>query len=180
MNIRLPDLVIAALYKDSLVITKEKNTTAAPQWQVSNKTAIQEEEPSPENKKWFLGDNKKNILLLIKDGSAVFINDEWLGTLTKLLTACRLNLGDVAIINYSQHHVSFNELQQLQPRHVFMFDVSTQEIRLPFIIPHYQIQQYAGSTFMTAPAITLSTEQTTLIKTEKKKLWEKLKTIFSV
>ncbi len=183
MNIQLPHFVIAGLYKDALVVVEETPAqTNKIKQQVNNKTTKPETPATPPIKKWFLGDNKKNVTILVKDEAAVFINDEWLATLGKLLAACKLNLGDVAIINYHQHAVNFNELkEQLQPQRVLMFDVTTQDIQLSFTIPHYQVQQYGSCTFMTAPGITLSAEANTeMIKAEKTKLWARLRIIFSV
>ena len=99
----------------------------------------------------------------------------------KLLAACKLNLGDVAIINQLNSNIEFATLKdQLQPKYVLMFDTLIQDIKLPFTIPHFQIQQYAGTTFMTAPEITLSDAATDAVKTEKRKLSKKLKIIFTV
>jgi len=71
--------------------------------------------------------------------------------------------------------------EALQPERVFMFDVTTRDIQLPFAIPYYQVQQYGGCTFMTAPGSTLSTgPNTEAVAAEKRKLWEKLKIIFAV
>src|ERR1051326_5766471 len=98
MNIKLPNVVITGLYKDLLVITSQKPLNIGPQSreqlqeQFTNKKIKVEEEPLPLNKKWFLGDNKKNITIILRDPSAIYINDEWLATLSKLLAACNLNL----------------------------------------------------------------------------------------
>ncbi len=182
MIINLPEVVIAGLYKDSLVLAGEnpKATTAIRQ-QVTNKKEKQEGSPIPTSKKWYLGDNKKNIIIIIKDPDAVFVNDQWLGTLGKLLSACKLNIGDTAIINHLNTSVEFAALKdQLQPKQILMFDATIQDLQLPFTIPYYQVQQYAGTTFMTAPAATLSDANTEAVKIEKRKLWEKLKLIFAV
>lgn len=184
MSIQLQGFIIAGLYKDSLVLAEEaveESKPAKTRGQVTNKTANVEEAPSFTAKKWFLGDNKKNIVILLKDVAAVHINDEWLGTLTKLLAACKLNLADVAIVNLKQD-ITFTLIkEQLQPQYILMFDVSTNDLALPFSIPNYQVQLYGGCTFMTAPAITLSADKTTeIIKTEKRSLWDKLKMIFNV
>lgn len=177
MYIKLSPAVIAGLYKNSLVITEELQQKQSPQ-QFTNKKIKDE---NAIGKKWFLGDNQKNILILLKDASAVHINDEWLATLTKLFTACKLNIGDIAIVNYLHHNKSFAQLkEELQPQFIFMFDVTTNDIQLPFAIPHYQAQQYAGCTFVTAPLITLTSENTDAIKAEKRKLWEKMKMIFKI
>ena len=185
MNIKLPNVVITGLYKDLLVITSQKPLNIGPQSreqlqeQFTNKKIKVEEEPLPLNKKWFLGDNKKNITIILRDPSAIYINDEWLATLSKLLAACNLNLGDIAIINHSQQ--TFAHIKEiLQPQYVLMFDVTTKDIQLPFTIPHYQLQQHNGCTFMTIPVITLTAENTEAVKTEKRKLWEKMKTLFKI
>ena len=184
MSTQLPDFIIAGLYKDSLVLAEEAFDESKPtknRKQVTNKTANVEEATSSTPKKWFLGDNKKNIVILLKDVAAVHINDEWLGTLTKLLAACKLNLADVAIVNLKQEITFALIKEQLQPQYVLMFDVTTNDLALPFSIPNYQVQLYGGCTFMAAPSITLSADKTTeIIKTEKRNLWEKLKVIFNV
>lgn len=184
MSTQLPGFVIAGLYKDSLVLAEETTEQIIPakkQMQNTNKSPNHEVTPPIQPKKWFLGDNKKNIVILLKDPDAVHINDEWLGTLSKLLAACKLNLADVAIVNLKEG-LSFEDIkQQLQPQYILMFDITTADLALPFNIPNYQVQKYGGSTFMTAPAVTLSADKTTeSIKTEKRNLWEKLKVIFDV
>jgi hypothetical protein len=177
MNIKLSPAVIAGLYKNSLVITEEFQEEQSPQQFTNKKT----KDDTAIGKKWFLGDNQKNILILLKDESAVHINDEWLATLTKLLAACKLNIGDVAIVNYLHQNKSFTQLkEELQPEFLFMFDVTTNDIQLPFTIPHYQVQQYGGCTFIMAPQVTLTSENTDAIKAEKRKLWERMKILFKV
>jgi hypothetical protein len=182
MNIRLPEFVLAGLYKDSIVTAKENTVHPEKiQQQITNKKIKDETQEKPLIKKWFLGDNYKNTIILLKDASSVYINDEWLGTLTKLLAACKLNIGDTAIVNHLQQAKTFNELKELlQPQFVFMFDVTTHDIVLPFTFPHYQVQKYGGCTFMTAPIITLTNDNAEFVKIEKRKLWEKLKLIFNV
>ena len=180
MKVQLPEVVIAGLYKDALVITQTNPEPKASQ-QFTNKKIKQEESVAAPIKKIFLGDNKENVAVLIKDSSAVHINDEWLKTLSKLLSACKLTLEDVAIINYANQNEVFSSLKEtLQPKVALMFDVTTQDIQLPFTIPHYQVQRYSDCTFMTAPIITLTTDNKEPIRSEKKKLWEKLKLIFNV
>ncbi|MBG9374733.1 hypothetical protein I5907_00675 [Panacibacter sp. DH6] len=184
MSTSLPHFILAGLFKDALVITEdrfEQQEPAKKPRQFTNKTSNEESAPPPIPKKWFLGDNKRNVVILLKDEAAVHINDEWLGTLSKLLAACRLNLADVAIVNLKPG-ITFTLLQeQLQPQHVLMFDVKAEEIGLPFSIPSYQVQKYGGTTFMIAPAVTLSADKTSdAIKAEKRNLWERLKVIFNV
>jgi hypothetical protein len=170
-NLQLPDFVIADLYKDKLVITDEVTT-------VTKKIITAEVEPK---EKWFLGDNKKNIAIVVKDATAKFINDEWLTTLGKILSVFKMNIADVAIINMANHTIDFTSLKNtLQSKYIFLFDVDTQEINLPFTIPNYQIQKYAECIFLQASAVTLSDNRTdTNIKLEKSKLLLSLKEIFN-
>ncbi|HWB25473.1 MAG TPA: hypothetical protein VG738_08325 [Chitinophagaceae bacterium] len=182
MNVQLPGFVIAGLYKDTLVITGDADT---PQTQQPAQITQIEEADEPKTvqtaqKKWFLGDNKKGIVIVAKDENAVFINEEWLETLSRMLGGLEINLGDTAIVNMHNNPVSFTELkQQLNARHVIMFGVTTTQLGLPFTIPPYQVQNYAGCTLLSAPLETLAglTATTNAIKAEKRKLWDSLKRI---
>ncbi len=183
MNITLPAFIIADLYKDLLVLP-EGTVMQAAQLNLQGTTKNEpEKKPGTQktDKKIWLGDNKQNIAILVNDDAAAFINDEWLKILSKLLSACKLTLADVVIINYHQHNYSFTQLKkELQPQYIFMFDVSEQQLQLPFTVPHYQLQQYDGCAFLIAPAVTLSAiKDDASIKDEKRKLWDCLKKIFA-
>ncbi len=178
MKINLPDFVIADLYKDCLVIDNvaiENKKTAAKVLMVQNG----EEKEKPQD--FWLGANKKNILFLVHATDAIYIKDEHLATLTKILEALRMNLADVAIINHLCTPKSFQELKEtLHPKFIFLFGFGLKHLHIPFTIPDYQVQQYDNCTFMTAPSITLSSSNTDAIKKEKKLLWDNLKKIFKV
>jgi hypothetical protein len=167
MKVQLPAFVIAGLYKDTLVVTSDAAGQQKPMVQAAEK-------------KWYLGDNKREIVIVAKDEQAVFINDEWLDTLTRMLGRLKINLGDTAIINLFNTPVKFADIKErLNARHILMFGVTTTEIGLPFTIPAYQVQNYAGCTIVGAPAETLTTQAATTehIKAEKWKLWESLQRI---
>ena len=180
MDIQLPDFVLAELYKNTLVLTTNiAQPVAKPPVQGTQTIPVKKPEPvHAEQKKWFLGDNKRGIVLVVNDATAPFINDEWLDTLTKLLAALKITLADTAIVNLPNQPVVFTELQQkLAVRHLFLFGVTTEQIQLPFTIPDYQAQNFAGCTILKAPAATLESpaKTTDSVKAEKRKLWESLK-----
>jgi len=181
MNTSLPGFVIADLYKNCLVITGEVTVLPTPQpgLQVTENEVVVKPENTPlAQKKWYLGDNKKGIVVVAFDKDAVFINDEWLDTLGKMLGGLQINFGDTAIVNLHNQPVTFADVkQQLNARHVIMFGVTPAQLGLPFTIPYYQVQNYAGCTLLTAPVETLAgaANTTDLVKTEKRKLWESLK-----
>ena len=110
MDNQLPAFVLAGLYKNSLVITGDISVQPPKQAvQVTENDAV----ATPENtqaaqKKWYLGDNKKGIVVVAADDNAVFINDEWLDTLGKMLAGLKINFGDTAIVNLYNHPITFN------------------------------------------------------------------------
>ncbi len=182
MNVNLPGFVIADLYKNKLVITdvaEPQPEKPAPQF-TENTVLPRQEKAGPAQKKWYLGDNKKGIVIAVADEEAVFISDEGLETIKNMLKGLQMNLGDIAVVNLHNEPVTFNDLkQQLNARHVIMFGVTTTQLGLPFAIPFYQVQNYAGCTLLSAPAATLAgpAATTDAIKAEKRKLWDSLKRI---
>lgn len=180
MNTQLPDFVLAGLYKNSLVITGDVEIPQQkPAMQVTENIAAEPPETTQAaQKKWYLGDNRKGIAIIAADENAVFINDEWLDTLGKMLGGLQINFGDTAIVNLRTKPVSFTMLkQQLNARHVIMFGVDPLQLGLPFTMPYYQLQNYAGCTLLSAPVNTLvaAGASTDEIKAEKRKLWDCLK-----
>ncbi len=189
-KIQLPDFLLVDLFKDNLVLYDDKITS-------KEAVVIEEEKPivatitSPiipikkqeiiASKKWFLGDNKKQILILVKDAEAVYLRDEWLQFLTNILGACKLNIGDVAIVNYANNPINFTALnEQLNPQFYLLFDVASQDIQLPFTVPNYQLQKFGNTTFLLAPSLALMQGNTEAVKMEKSRLWLSLKKVFNI
>jgi hypothetical protein len=136
--------------------------------------------PEPARKP-FLGDNAKGILLLVKDDNNVHLAEESLQLLTGILAACRLNMGDVAVMNMARHTTSFAQLrQQMQVNYCFLFDIGLEEVNLAFAIPPYQVFVHDNCTFLSAPAISRMLGATEEGKLLKSKLWVCLKKIFNV
>ena len=92
-NISLPGSVIADLYKDKLVQAGSGEETAPV---AINKTA------TTANNYKFLGNNQQQITIIVDYEQEAFIPDKHLQFLTKMLEACKLNLGDVAIVNHAK------------------------------------------------------------------------------
>jgi hypothetical protein len=78
-EIRLVGPMIASLYEHALV----QDVDHAP----------------AEEKLKFLGNNDRHILILVSDATHTFLPENELTFLTKMLAACQLNIGDVAIVN---------------------------------------------------------------------------------
>lgn len=169
---QLPDFLIAELYKNSLVIT-------------DNEVRVEEKIPKPAKpiteRQWFLGSNLRKITLLVSEKDAVYLPDESLQFLSNILGACKLNLGDVAIVNHYHDPAEYSFLKEnLAPAYLLLFGVTAQELQLPFTIPHYQVQKYDGMQVLLAPALHTMLGNTQEAKLEKSKLWLCLKKMFNV
>ena len=171
-KIQLPDFILADLYKENLVILKEI--------QVIEKQTAKIKNELPETK-WFLGDNKKNICIVVNDLEAVYLNEDLLNFLTTILGACKLNLGDVAILNYNNNNFQYSFIkEQLSPKYLLLFNIEANAIQLPFTIPYYQVQQYDKCSILTAPTLQIMLGTTEEAKLHKSRLWLSLKKMFTI
>jgi len=155
---------IADLYKNNLVELDGDNPPALlPVVQVQWK---------------FLGENKKNVLIVINDADAVHIPDKQLSFLINLLNACKLNLGDITILNFRHYSAEdFNNIiSYFKPKTVFLFGVEPAEFGMPVLFPHFQVQSYKESIYLFSPSL----QETEPDKILKSKLWVCLKKIFNL
>jgi len=178
-NSLLPSFVIASLYKDELVLIDDQKSSNAnkPKKSEAVVTAPQEiQKPTS-----FLGDNQKKITILLQDTTAVHLADESLQFLTAILAACKLNMGDVAIVNTVHQPVQYTQIKtELKPSTIILFDISTASIALPFEVPHYQVQQYDNCTLLFSAPLQSMLVKTDAAKLEKGKLWNALKKTFNI
>src|SRR5215218_6626688 len=79
-NIQLEPQLMADLYADCLI---EDVATTVPE----------------KARKIYLGQNKKKVLVVVSNESVPFLPDNELGFLTSVLTACKLSMADIAIVN---------------------------------------------------------------------------------
>ncbi len=125
-----------------------------------------------------LGSNLKNILIIVKTEDAVHLPDNELTFLTGILGACKLSLADVAIVNLNNHpEASYKELTSFfKSKIVLLFDMEPASFGLPMSFPHYQIQAFAGNSFLYSPSFKNLEND----KVEKSKLWVCLKRLFNL
>lgn len=177
-NIDLNTALLASLYPNSLVLP-EKDINPE-DYTISQKAVsdnIPEIKSADAGRKW-LGNNEKNILIVVNHTDAVFLPDEELELLKNILGACKLSLGDVAIVNQNnQNTEGWKELTgYLKSKIVFLFDVEPSGWGLPLSFPAYQLQPFNGSTYLYAPSLQLIA----MDKVEKSKLWVCLKRLFNL
>lgn len=183
-NNLLPPFVIASLYKDDLILVDAKESRKRPTTTETKKTgtiAPAADEVPPIKPISFLGDNQKKITILLKDSSAVHVADESLQFLTAILAACKLNMGDVAIVNTANQTVKYTQIKiELQPTTLLLFDINAASIALPFEVPQYQVQQYDNCTLLFSAPLQAMLVKTDAAKLEKGKLWNALKKTFNI
>lgn len=171
-HIELPASMLADLYKTSLVETGELITQ--PERVNSN------EESKAENiATWkYLGNNRKNILVVVNVSDAVHLPDRQLDFLTAMLTACRLSLDDVAVVNLNNHpEASYKELTVFfKSKITLLFAVEPVTFGLPMSFPHFQLQAFANNTFLFSPSL----EELENDKLLKSKLWVCFKRLFNL
>jgi hypothetical protein len=140
---------------------------------------VQETAPAAGYK--YLGKNQKQITIIIHSPGIAFLPDDQLTVLTKMLEACRMNIGDVAIINHASLPVVINVLrEQLHPAIILLFGIQPVDIRLPINFPAFKLQVYDDCTYLYAPSLADLVPPTEESKLLKSKLWVCLKDLFKI
>ena len=173
-KIHLPDAVIATLYKSPLIEgEQERREKALP--------AKQPVEPVVEASYKILGSNGQSITMIVDFPDEVFLPDQHLQFLTRMLEACKMNLGDVAILNKAAAAITIERVkEQLQPKYVLLFGVETGDIGLPFSFPFFKEQEHGGCIYLSTPPLNDLNQETEEGKLLKSKLWVCLRKLFGV
>jgi hypothetical protein len=179
-KIQLPDFLIAELYKGSLVDLDTFKPKVALR-SIDEEAVKSQEVPVSKEKIKFLGENGKGVIIIVNQPEAVFLREEELTFLINILKACQLTLADIAIINDAKQEISYEAIkEQLSTSVILLFDVEPSAIKLPFMIPAFQVQQFDGCTIMVAPPLPLINKPSQDGKLLKTKLWMSLKNVFNI
>ncbi len=162
-NIQFPALVIQNLYGKSLFDLK----TGKPDLALSETDRVS-----------FLGNNQKRIVIIIKSPETIYLPDDDLNFLLGILSACKLSMADVALINLSKNSsLSYKDVtEQFIAEKIFLFGVDPEALGLPLQFPFYQVQQYNNQVYLSSASLTELQND----KAEKTKLWNCLKKVFSI
>ena len=167
---QLPGFVLADLYGKSLVVLNNE---------MQPTSAQKNSETKPEKK--FLGKYEKPVVVLVNDAENIFIDDESMQFLSGILNACKLNLAQIALINFHNYEAKFSDLKkEMKPKFLILFGVTALQIELPFTLPDYQVQSYDNAKIMMAPALKMLNNNSAEAKAEKTKLWKSLKNMFDL
>ncbi len=169
-DVILPDFVIADLYRNTLIESLDETAV-----NTQSSTEIQTE------KIRFLGDNNKNITIVVNDEKAVFIEEDKLQLLTNLLAACKLNNADVAIVNVSNTNYKYKQIKaELQPTNLLLFGVNAKTFELPLVFEEYKLKSFDNCQILIATDLNYLIGTTNEVKMQKSKLWLCLKQMFAV
>lgn len=162
-NFQMPAFIAGELYKDSL-IDLDSNQLTTKSLNVHRFS--------------FLGENKKNIIILIEDKNSTYLPDDDLRFLIDILTACNLSMQDVALVNIAKNEgISYQNIQEFfKPDIIICMGVEPDKLAFPLSFPAYQVQQYNQQQYLISPDL----KKLSADKKEKLQLWNCLKKIFSI
>jgi hypothetical protein len=165
-DIHLPPGTVADLYKNVLI---EPGQSVAP---------TETKQTKQIGSTIFLGNNKKQVVLIVSYEDAVHIPDAQLNFLTSILTACKLNLDDIAIINFAKsiEKNSKDLFKVVSAKSVLFFGVKTESLSLPISFPLFQVQFFDGINYLSSPTL----DEIEKDKSLKGQLWTSLKKLFNL
>ena len=173
-NIQLNSALVKEMYKSLLVEPDEgiahKNLPELSDEPIGKTHLVKE---------WkYLGGLKKNILLIVRYPDTAGLPDEQLNFLTSILAACKLNLGDAAILNISHSpSASYKDvMEKFKSTKVILFGVTPEEFEMPINFPEFQVQRFNNCTFLYGPVL----EKLEADKILKSKLWVCLRKTFDL
>jgi hypothetical protein len=171
-NLQLSNAMIAELYPESLV-----SGTRFSLENKSVKTNPVEQEPAYT----FLGDNLRHVCFLVNVPDSTFLQEDQMTFLQKILSACKLNLTDISLLNSARNTVSFSGLkEQLRPGILFLW--GDQPVNIPEIknLPDMTVSNLDD--FLVVPVLSAFSMnlETPMALELKQRLWVLLKKIFNL
>ena len=162
-NIQLTPFLIEGLFKKSLIAIE----ILQPQALIQSISTFN-----------ILGKNLKRVALIVENPEELHLADDQLNFLLGVLSACKLTMEDVAIINIAKNtDANYKTIEsELKAENIILFGVKPSQIDLPLEFPLYQVQQYNKQTYIAAVAL----DTIKIDKIEKTKLWNCLKQIFII
>jgi hypothetical protein len=188
-TIELNEFAITELYRNSLLASDTPSQLKSSPAETAPKTVQippvetapghPSKEASPAYR--FLGNNGRKITLVVESPGIAYLPDDQLAFLSKMLEACKMNMGDVALVNHAASPVVIATLKsQLQPSVIVLFGVGPVDIRLPINFPLFKIQPYDQCSYLYTPSLEELVQPTEEGKLLKSKLWICLKTLFNI
>lgn len=165
-SFQLNQNILEGLYKNSLVILNNPE-----------EISIVKTDTPPA----FLGNNKKQISIIVYNPDVTWMTDEEFNFLTKILSACKLGIDDVAVMNLAHQKTDHKLMKEkLHNQKVILFGVAPSQINMPISFPEFKIQLFDSVHYLYASRITDLCKDSDVAKLLKTKLWASLKQLFNV
>jgi len=125
----------------------------------------------------FLGNRERNIVVIVSDPDAKFINERDWKFFTDLLNACELTVADIALVNCFHTPARYGEIEKaFRPSSLLVFGVSARQLDMPVNLPDFQVQPFGEGHLLMCPSLAAIQPDKEL----KKQLWGALKKIFNL
>lgn len=168
-KLKLPDFLIADLYKYSLVEMSN-------QPDLNNKSSHDQEIFYQKTELKILGEARSKIIVIVNSPDQIYLQDGELELLSKILKACGMTLADVGIVNISNQPLDYVILKEVYGIvQLLLFGVKTEDVKLPLSLPLFQPHNFNGLKIMAAPSLVMLNENSGDSIEMKKKLWAVLK-----
>jgi hypothetical protein len=194
----LPNSVLVSLYKDTLVLPElakkqpeiipnpldaQIKTLDAQATTTAVQTETDKDNSSINDSRQikYLGEHLKQVTIIVKDELAVYLNENDLTLLSSILSACKLTLADIALINVAQQKLSLHEILNVLPsKLVMIFDVSSTTLKIKLPTTLYKSIQLGDTYLLFSNSLSLMQGGDQSAKLEKGKLWAILKSLFQL
>ena len=162
-NIQIPAIVVQELYRNSLV---DLQTTLV--------TEVSATCPQLA----FLGNNQKHIIIAVKEQNALYLPEEELEFLLGILTACKLSMADIALVNLSKNTgINYKTItEQMGAEKLILFGAEPSSLELPIQFPQFQLQKFNNQVYLSAPPL----KELARDRVVKSRLWNCLKQFFQL
>jgi hypothetical protein len=175
----IPEEFEAAAVKPEKAPATEKVLPEKPAVSLLEKVRVDVQAVPPAEGLSWLGNFGKRVLVVVKDPTALHINDADLDLLGKIMGSVKLSMADIAVVNAATHQLEYYALNEKLPATVaFYFGIQPVEIGAPIKFPHFQVQPWNNTTFVYAPPLDELNGVTPQATALKKELWTALKKIF--
>jgi hypothetical protein len=169
-HIQLTDDQLAELYGKQLVVVEKDGNPVKTETKTAQPAPTIEPVATTAPLQGITGKNKRNFVWLVEEHYFPYLNDADFQFLGDVLTACKMNMEDIALVNVANNRNHFDELvQQLQPK--FIIASGVQVDALPIQPADYRVQQQQGYLL----CCTETLEAIRNDKSKKSKLWLALK-----
>lgn len=173
-DITLPASVMGDIYKNNLVEIDDNRNKI----QQKSNEGRQEIQPVA---LLYLGKNLKDILVFVNYPEEVFLPQGQLEFLGKILAACNLNIGDIAIVNMANQQTDHNSfIKALNPKSVIIFGAYNQAIMGNQELAFFSPAVIGEISVINAPALEKLSQQDNEGKQLKSLFWNCLKQFFNL